>query len=127
MSIDTQTRRVVSAYYAARTSGDLEAAGAHLGPKFTFQSPMMRFDSPADYLASHRAFQQVVTGLDMISELYGEGEATFVYDLHTATPAGTQRTAEHFRLTDGKISSILVIFDASPWRPMLTALGLIDG
>ncbi|HEY4028434.1 MAG TPA: hypothetical protein VGO86_18550, partial [Candidatus Dormibacteraeota bacterium] len=99
---------------------------AQLAPAFTFQSPLMRFDDPAAYLASHGDFQQVVTGLDMISELYGEGEATLVYDLHTATPAGTQRTAEHFTLAAGKIASILLIFDASPWRPMLAALGLID-
>ncbi len=54
----------------------------------------------------------------MISELYGESEATLVYDVHTATPAGTQRTAEHFRLGDGKITSIMLIFDATPWQPM---------
>jgi len=116
MTTDTQTRRVVSAYHAARTAGDLEAASVYLAPTFTFQSPMMGFDSPVTYLARHRAFLPLVKGLDMISELYGEGEATLVYDLHMATPAGTQRTAEHFRLTDDKISSILVIFDASPWR-----------
>jgi len=116
MTTDTQTRRVVSAYHAARTAGDLEAASVYLAPTFTFQSPMMGFDSPVTYLARHRAFHPLVTGLDMISELYGEGEATLVYDLHMATPAGTQRTAEHFRVTAGKISSILMIFDASPWR-----------
>ena len=116
MTTTAQTRRVVSAYHAARTAGDLDAASVYLAPPFNFQSPMMGFDSPGTYLARHRAFQQLVTGLDMISELYGEGEATLVYDLHTATPAGTQRTAEHFRVTAGKISSILVIFDASPWR-----------
>lgn len=116
MTTDTQTRRVVSAFHAARTAGDLEAAGAHLAPTFTFRSPMMGFDDPAEYLVRHGAIQHLVTGLDMISELYGEGEATLVYDMHTATPAGTQRTAEHFKLTESKISSILAIFDASPWR-----------
>jgi hypothetical protein len=116
MTTVTQTRRVVSAFHAARTAGDLEAAAAHLAPAFTFRSPLMGIDDPADYLARHDAIQHMVIGLDMISELYGEGEATLVYDMRTATPAGTQRTAEHFKLTTGKISSILVIFDASPWR-----------
>ena len=46
----------------------------------------------------------------MISELYGEGEATLLYDLRTSTPAGTQRTAEHFRLAAGKIASIILLF-----------------
>ncbi len=122
MTSQTQARQVVSAYHAARTAGDLQAAGVHLAPTFTFQSPLMRFDDPAAYLASHGDFQRMVRGLDMISELYGEGEATLVYDLHTATPAGTQRTAEHFTVADGRIASILLIFDASPWLPMLPAM-----
>jgi hypothetical protein len=116
MTTDTHTRRVVSAFRAARTAGDLATAAAHLAPAFTFQSPIMGIDDPALYLASDGAMRSLVTGIDMISALYGEGEATLVYDLHTATPAGTQRTAEHFELTDGRISSILMIFDASPWR-----------
>ena len=64
-------------------------------------------------------FLGIVTGVDMISELYGEGEATLVYDVHTATPVGTQRTAEHFRLRDGGIASIRLIFDATAWRPIM--------
>jgi hypothetical protein len=117
----TQTRRIVRAYHAARADGYFAAAATHLAADFTFQSPMLRFDSPSDYLASHAGFQLVVTGLDMISELYGEDQATFVYDLHTATPVGTQRTAEHFRLANGRIASILLIFDASPWRAFVEA------
>jgi hypothetical protein len=44
----------------------------------------------------------VVTGVDMLSELYGESEATLVYDVHTATPVGTQRTAEPFACGTGR-------------------------
>lgn len=127
MTTDTQTRQVVSAFLASRSAGDMDTAALYLAAEFTFQSPMMRFDDAAAYLASHRDFAQVLTGIDMISELYGEGEGTLVYDLNTATPAGTQRTAEHFKLTGGKIASILLIFDATPWRPMLEALSLLDG
>ena len=126
MTTTTRTRQVVGEFHAARAAGDMEAAGAHLAASFTFQSPLMRFDDPAAYLAGHGDFQRLVTGLDMISELYGEGEATLIYDLHTATPAGTQRTAEHLTVSDDGIASILLIFDASPWRPMLAALGVID-
>ncbi|HEX4212571.1 MAG TPA: nuclear transport factor 2 family protein [Candidatus Dormibacteraeota bacterium] len=116
MPIDVPTAEVVSAYLAARTAGDLEAAGGWLAPTFTFQSPLLRFDDPASYLASQRGFQPLVTGLDLISALYGDGEATVIYDLHTSTPGGTQRTAEHFTVAGGRISSALMIFDASPWR-----------
>jgi len=116
MTIDTQTRQLVSAYRAARDAGDAQAAVRYLAPDFSFESPLMRLSDPDHYLASHVAFQKVVTRTDLISELYGESEATLLYDLHAPIPGKTQRTAEHFRLADGKIASILLIFDASPWR-----------
>jgi hypothetical protein len=123
MTTATQTRRIVRAFDDARSRGDFATAATLLAPAFAFQSPMLRFEDPPDYLASHALFQQVVTGRDMISQTYGEDEATFIFDLHTATPVGTQRTAEHFRLLDGRIASILLIFDASEWRPLLAAIG----
>ena len=116
MTTDTQTRQLVSAYRAARDAGDAQAAAGYLAPGFSFQSPLMRLDDPDYYLAGYIAFQKMVTRTDLISELYGEGEATLLYNLHAPIPGETQRTAEHFRLAGGKIVSILLIFDASPWR-----------
>ncbi|MCC5578764.1 nuclear transport factor 2 family protein [Microtetraspora sp. AC03309] len=114
----TLTRQAVRGYHDARFRGDVPAAAAQLAETFAFQSPMMSSADAAGHLAGLPGFLQIVTGVDMISELYGESEATLVYDVHTATPAGTQRTAEHFRLDDGKITSITLIFDATPWQPM---------
>ncbi|MEV7004896.1 hypothetical protein [Streptosporangium sp. NPDC051022] len=122
MTTDTRTRQVVRAYHDARFRGDVPTAVAQLARPFRFQSPLMSFDDPVEHLSTLPGFLQVVTGVDLISELYGESEATLVYDLHTATPVGTQRTAEHFRLLDGRISSIMLIFDATPWQPMVSAM-----
>ena len=44
--------------------------------------------------------------------------------MHTAAPVGTQRTAEHFRVTDGRITSIELIFDATPWHAVMSAANL---
>jgi hypothetical protein len=113
------TTEVVQAYHSARFRGDVPAAVAQLAGEFTFSSPLMQSASPEGHLGTLDAFLQIVTGVDMISELYGDDEATLVYDVHTATPVGTQRTAEHFRLTDGRISEIKLIFDATLWRQLL--------
>ena len=123
MTTETQTRAIVRVYHEARTTGDLAAAGTRLAPTFSFQSPMMTMDNPSHYLASLELFQKFVTGLDLISELYGDGEATLIYDVHTVTPVGTQRTAEHFTVQGDLISSIFVIFDASGWRPFFATVG----
>jgi ketosteroid isomerase-like protein len=112
--------QTVRAYHEARFRGDVSAANATLAEDFTFQSPLLTADAAA-HLAGLPQFLQIVTGVDMISELYGENEATLVYDVHTATPVGTQRTAEHFQLHDGRISSIMLIFDATKWRPVMAS------
>jgi len=123
MTTETRTRQIVRGYHEARFRGDVPAAAAHIAEPFTFQSPLMRSADPAGHLSGLPDFLHVVTGLDMISELYGEGEATLVYDVHTATPVGTQRTAEHFRLDEAGITSIMLIFDGTPWQAMLGHLG----
>ncbi|GGS46609.1 hypothetical protein GCM10010156_01620 [Planobispora rosea] len=113
------TEQTVRGYHEARFRGDVAAAAACLAEPFTFRSPFITSTDPAGHLAGLPGFVQVVTGVDMISELYGDAEATLVYDVHTATPAGTQHTAEHFRLDPtGRITSISLIFDAAPWRSM---------
>ncbi|MER7009284.1 nuclear transport factor 2 family protein [Dactylosporangium sp. NPDC000555] len=123
MTVNIQTRQTVRAYHDARFLGDVPAAVAHLADQFTFQSPLMSSDEAVGHLAGLPGFLEVVTGVDMLSELYGETEATLVYDVHTATPVGTQRTAEHFQLRDGRITSITLIFDATLWRLMTTTGG----
>ncbi|NUP00301.1 MAG: hypothetical protein HOV96_40230 [Nonomuraea sp.] len=119
----TSTREVVRGYHEARFRGDVASAAALIGEGFSFRSPFIASDDPAGHLAGIEGFVGVVTGVDLISELYGDAEATLVYDVHTATPAGTQRTAEHFRLgPDGKIRTIMLIFDAAPWQPMASVI-----
>ncbi|MBF6612755.1 MAG: hypothetical protein IVW55_06450 [Chloroflexi bacterium] len=116
-SSQEQTRRVVRSYHDAWVSGDVSAAGAFLADEIPNPAPFNGF-SPApisrtDYLDVLAKFRRGVTGVDMISELYGEAEATLVYDVHLAT-GRTFTVAEHFRLTDGVISKVILVFDATP-------------
>ncbi|GAA2564530.1 hypothetical protein GCM10010435_41150 [Winogradskya consettensis] len=118
-----RTRQTVQAYHQARFGGDITTATAQLADTFTFQSPLISSGDAAGHLADLPGFLQVVTGVEMISDLYGESEATLVYDVHTATPVGTQRTAEHFTLRDNRIESITLIFDATRWHSIMAAAG----
>jgi hypothetical protein len=122
MTSQNRTRQIVRGYHDARFRGDVPAAVAHLAEPFNFHSPLMSSEDPSGHLAGLPGFLKVVTGVDMISELFGESEATLVYDVHTATPARTQRTAEHFRLDGTGITSIMLIFDGTPWQSMLAMM-----
>ena len=112
-------RAVVRAYHNAWTAGDLERAGHTLADEVVNPTPLNYYSQAgqprAAYLEGLARFSAIATGSVVISELYGENEATLVYDVLT-TPIGKIRTAEHFRLTDGRIASILLIFDATAWR-----------
>ncbi|MDG6107777.1 hypothetical protein Daura_15560 [Dactylosporangium aurantiacum] len=116
------TSDVVRGYHEARFRGDVAAAVALTATPFQFSSPMLQSDDPTGHLAGLPAFLSIVTGVRLLSELYGPDEATLVYDVHTASPVGTQRTAEHFRLTGGLITSITLIFDATPWQALRSAV-----
>ncbi|HTK09017.1 MAG TPA: hypothetical protein VL485_17745 [Ktedonobacteraceae bacterium] len=123
MTTEIQSRQVVRSYHDAWISGDVTTAGTFLSNEFTNLTPLTNYYEPAPYLDQLRKFSQQVTGFDMLSELYGTAEATLVYDVHTSMPVGTIRTVEHFRLTDGKISTIILVFDATPWHKMLEVAG----
>ncbi|MGO4456679.1 hypothetical protein AB4039_05040 [Streptomyces sp. M-16] len=121
---DTPTRQTVRAYHEARFRGDVAAAAARIGEGFLFRSPFITSDSPTGHLDGIDGLLGIVTGVELISELYGETEATLVYDIHTAPALGiTQRTAEHFRLHDGRITAITLIFDSAPWQAIMAAAG----
>jgi SnoaL-like domain len=117
------TREIVRAYHEAWTSGDIAAAGQFLGEDFTTRAPVGSYDSKDAYLTGLSRFRGFVTGLDLISELYGDGEAMLLYDVHTDTPAGTLRTAEYFKLRGDRIASTLLVFDATEWKAMLARQG----
>lgn len=117
-----KTRTTVRAYHQARFQGDIPAAARTLSDSFHFRSPLLTSDSPHGHLSGLDAFLGIVTGVDLVSELYGETEATLIYDVHTSVPAiGTQRTAENFHLTNGRIDTIRLIFDATPWHAIMQA------
>ena len=90
---------------------------------------MMAFDSPHQHVAALARFVPFITRIDMISELYGDGEATLVYDLYTSLPGGAavQRSAEHFRVSGDRISEIIIIFDATPSHAILKAADELRG
>ena len=93
MTTDSATRRTVRAYHDARFRGDVPAAAAQIGEDFRFRSPFITSDSPTGHLDGLDGLLGIVTDVELISELYGDTEATLIYDVHTASPVGTQRTA----------------------------------
>ncbi len=120
----SRTRDIVRAYHAAWTSENPAAAGEYLADGFSTRAAVGSYDTRAEYLVGLTNFRtRFVTGVDLISELFGDHEAMLLYDVHTNTPAGTLRTAEHFTLDGDKIVSTILVFDATGWRAMMAEQG----
>src|SRR5215471_7324647 len=88
----------------------------------SFEAPIDAFDHAGSYLNSLCGVPQIVTGLEKLKVFVDGDDACIVYDLKTA-PVPTARTAEWYRVNDGKISSVTVVFDARPFAPLFEAQG----
>lgn len=121
MPTTAPTRDIVQAYHRARLRADIPAAAEQLAPDFSFRSPFIESHSPTGHLTGIEQLVHIIDHVEMITELYSDTDAVLIYHLHTNSPAGIQRTAEHFRLRDGHITEIELIFDATPWHAIMSA------
>ena len=118
------TQQIVRGYHEAWTGPNVETAGKYIADGFITRAPVGSYDSREEYLAGLANFRnQFVTGVDLIAQFYGGSEAMLLYDVHTNTPAATIRTAEYFKLNGEKISSTVLVFDATAWRAMMAQQG----
>ncbi|MCX7145453.1 MAG: nuclear transport factor 2 family protein [Sulfuritalea sp.] len=112
-------RDTVRAYYESWTRGDMAKARSHLADNLDFQGPIDRFGSADAFVAALTGFAGMLIRTELIQEFYADNEAALLYDCVTASPAGTLRTAEFFRLEGARIVQIRLVFDASELRKLM--------
>ena len=112
------TAEVVNAFLAALSRRDFAAARRCLADDFQFRGPFDAFDAPEPYLAAVEKLYTVVQAT-RVRRLFVDGdEACLLYDMETATPAGTAFICEWFRVRGSTVSSMQAVFDARPFAPM---------
>ncbi len=113
----SRPQEIVDQYYAAWTNRDFAAARALLHDNLSFHGPIDTFDNADDYVAAIRQLASIVKGVEKRKVFIDGQDICEVYDLVTATPAGTAPVAEWFTVKDDKIAAIRVFFDARPFAP----------
>lgn len=119
MTDPTGLRDTVRAYYESWTRGDMPRARSCLADDLDFQGPIDSFTGADPFIAALTGFAGMLTRVELLQELYAADEAALLYDCVTASPAGTIRTAEFFRLEGGKIVQIRLVFDATELRKLM--------
>jgi ketosteroid isomerase-like protein len=108
---------VAEDFFQAWTSGDFERARALVHDDLAFEGPIDSFDNADDYLASLQQLSHIVTGVEP-QKVFADGDdVCVIYDLMTA-PVPRSRTCEWYRVRDGKVGAVSVVFDARPFAPL---------
>jgi ketosteroid isomerase-like protein len=113
-------RQVAEGFFDAWTGKDFERARGLLHDDVSFEGPIDSFSDAASYLASLRQLSGIVTGADKRKVFVDGDDVCVIYDLKTA-PVPSSRTCEWYRVRDGRIASVSVIFDARPFAPLFGA------
>jgi hypothetical protein len=98
----------------------MSTARSFLADDLDFQGPIDTFTRADEFIATLTGFAQMLTRVDLLQEFYTDDAAALLYDCVTNSPAGTIRTAEFFRLRDGKIATIRLVFDATTLRQVMS-------
>ena len=116
----THPQEIVDQYYAAWTNKDFATARRLLHDDLSFHGPIDTFDKADDYIEALKRLSQITLGAD-VQKIFVDGDdVCVIYDLKTA-PVPSSRTSEWYRVRDGKVASVSVVFDARPFAAMLEA------
>src|SRR3954470_24942563 len=89
-------------YHDAWTAHDFDGATALLAGNLAVEVPINAYPTTESFAAALRGFGSLVTRVDLLSQLAGDGEAMLLYDMQVEG-LGALRIAEHFRVEDGSI------------------------
>ena len=115
------SRQLIENYHQAWTNGDFVTARASLADNLDFRGSINTFLTADDFIAALTQFKQMVTGVTILNSFYDSEGGALLYDCNSESPAGIIRTAEFFSVSDNKISSIRLIFDATELRKLVPA------
>lgn len=112
-----KSQEIVLAYQLAIGKKDFLAARKLLHDNLEFRGPFDTFHKADDYLHAIQKLSAIVEGVDILKVFEDRNEVALFCDLKTKT-VGTSFVSEWYKINDGKISSVRVVFDARPFAEM---------
>jgi ketosteroid isomerase-like protein len=108
--------QVAEEFFGAWTGKDFARARELLHDDVSFEGPIDRFSDADAYMAALQRLAPAVTGAETRKVFVDGDDVCVIYDLKTA-PVPSSRTCEWYRVRDGRIAAVSVIFDARPFAP----------
>jgi hypothetical protein len=114
MMVDSPALSVARAYHRAWTGGSFDEAAGYLAEDLAVEVPINSYPTKASFIEAVRFTRKMTSGIEVLSELGGDGQAMVLYDM--LLPFGTMRVVEHFSVSDGRIDRIRQIHDTHAVR-----------
>jgi hypothetical protein len=106
---------VARRYHQGWSSRNYEQSIDLLAPTLKVEVPINDYPTAESFAQAIRGFGEMVTGIELLSEMGHDNEAMLLYDMQ-ADGLGQLRVAEHFTVAHGKIVKLRQIHDTAPVR-----------
>lgn len=103
---------VVRRYHEGWTSKNYEQAIGLLAPTLEVEVPINDYPTGESFTEALRSFGELVTSVDLLSEMSDGDEAMLLYDMQVQQ-LGTLRVVEHFTIASDKITRLRQIHDTA--------------
>jgi ketosteroid isomerase-like protein len=113
-STSTTPLDIVLAYYQSWTGGDMDDAMGHIAEHIVCHAPAGRIDGAEAFRAFMGPFAQILTRAELLAAYGDEHAALLMYDTDTVAVKNAP-AAEYHTVIDGKITSLRIIFDRTPF------------
>ncbi len=115
METTNATLSVVRAYHNGWTSKNFEEAILLLAPSLQVEVPINDYPTKESFAKAVIGFGGLVRRVVLLAEFAKENEAMLLYDMDV-DQLGKLRIAEHFVVTDGRITRLRQIHDTAALR-----------
>jgi len=116
-----ETRKIVSAYFAAWTSNNVPAAFALLASDLHFAGPTASYESAEAFHPALVNFAAMTKSAHIVELLVDGDHAAMLYDCELPPPVGKIKIASFFRVEQNKIKWYETQFDATELRKLTAA------
>jgi ketosteroid isomerase-like protein len=106
---------VARRYHQGWSSRNYEQSIDLLAPTLKVEVPINDYPTAESFAQAIRGFGEMVTGIELLSEMGHDNEAMLLYDMQ-ADGLGQLRVAEHFTVANGKIVRLRQIHDTAAVR-----------
>lgn len=113
--MDATSRSVIREYHAGWTQKHFNRSSACLAPNAVFEVPINAYPNREAFSEALRQFGVLVTRVDLLAEFFDGNQGMLLYDMDVIG-LGMLRVAEHFTVTEGKITRLRQIHDTAPVR-----------